>query len=157
MKTTLFTMFLKGWDIRNHQFFQSEIIKNHACYPNMLFDTSNHIKYEKVTETWSQRGTQKLPKIIKNLKKSTNIFKKVRFRIRFFNDFGVISRCFRQWFPPLSLTTSCTIVPAQNIGFVLLFTVFKVRQPFERKTFLNKNHMRFACFFVVFCINRKSI
>ena len=66
MKTRLFTMFLRGWDIRNHQFFQSEIIKNHACYPNMLFDTSNHIKYEKVTENWSQRGTQKSPKIIKN-------------------------------------------------------------------------------------------
>ena len=66
MKTIIFSMFLRGWDIRNHQFFQSEIIKNHACNPNMLFDTSNHIKYEKVTEKCSQWGTQKSSKIIKN-------------------------------------------------------------------------------------------
>ena len=66
MKTIVFSMFLRGWDIRNHNFFQSEIIKNHACNPNMLFDTSNHIKYEKVTEKCPQRGTQKSSKIIKN-------------------------------------------------------------------------------------------
>ena len=66
---------------------------------------------------------------------STKIFKKVRFRIRFLNDFGVIFQRFPEWFPSLSLTTSCTIVPAQNIGFVPLFTMFKARQPFERKAF----------------------
>ncbi len=79
----------------------------------------------------------------------TKIFKRVGFRIRFFNAFGVIFQCFRDLLPSLSLTTSCTIVPAQNIGFVPLFAVFKARQPFERKACLNKNHMRFACFFVV--------
>ena len=66
MKTNVFSMFLRGWDIRNHQFFQSEIIVNHACNPNMLFDTSNHIKYEKVTEKYPQWDTQKSSKIIKN-------------------------------------------------------------------------------------------
>ena len=65
MKTIVFSMFLRGWDIRNHQFFQSEIIKNHACNPNMLFDTSNHIKYEKVTEKCPQWDTKKSSKIIK--------------------------------------------------------------------------------------------
>ena len=68
MKTIVFSMFLRGWDIRNHQFFQSEIIKNHACNPNMFFDTSNHIKYEKNHRKMSPMGH---PKIIKNHKKST--------------------------------------------------------------------------------------
>ena len=49
MKTNVFTMFLKDWDIRIQQVFQSKIIKNRACNPNMLFDASNHINYGKVT------------------------------------------------------------------------------------------------------------
>ena len=32
----------------------SKIIKNRACNPNMLFDTSTHIKYQKVPPKWSQ-------------------------------------------------------------------------------------------------------
>ena len=66
MKTIVFTMFLKGWDTRNHQFFQSGIIKNRARNPHMLFDTSNRIKYEKVSQQCPQWGTQKSSKIIKN-------------------------------------------------------------------------------------------
>ena len=40
-------MLLRGWDIRNHRFFQSNIIKNRACNPSMFFDASTHITYEK--------------------------------------------------------------------------------------------------------------
>ena len=58
MNIIVFNMFLRGWDIRNEQIFQSKIIKNHACNPNMLFDTSNHTKYEKVTQQWSPKGIQ---------------------------------------------------------------------------------------------------
>ena len=58
MKTTVFTMFLKGWDITNQLIFQSKIIKNHACNPNMLFDTPNHRKYQKVTQNGLQWGTK---------------------------------------------------------------------------------------------------
>ena len=63
---TVFTMFLKGWDITNQLIFQSKIIKNHACNPNMLFDTPNHRKYQKVTQKGLQWGTQNPSKIIKN-------------------------------------------------------------------------------------------
>ena len=65
MKTIVFTMFLKGWDIRNQQVFHSKIIKNHACNPNMLSDTSNHRKYQTVTQNGLQRETRNPSKIIK--------------------------------------------------------------------------------------------
>ena len=58
MKTTLFTVFLRGWDITNQLIFQSKIIKHHACNPNMLFDTPNHRNYQKVTQNCFQWGTQ---------------------------------------------------------------------------------------------------
>ena len=66
MKTTVFTVFLRGWDITNQLIFQSKIIKNHACNPNMLFDTPNHRKYQKVTQNGLQWGTQNPSKIIEN-------------------------------------------------------------------------------------------
>ena len=56
MKTIVFTMFLKGLDITNQLMFQSKIIKIHACNPNMLFDTPNHRKYQKVTKIVSNGG-----------------------------------------------------------------------------------------------------
>ena len=65
-KTIVFTMFLRGWDIRNQWFFQSKIIKNRACNPSMFFDASNHINYEKVTAKWSLQVTQKSSKIDEN-------------------------------------------------------------------------------------------
>ena len=65
MKTTVFAMFLRGWDITNQLIFQSKIIKNHACNPNMLFDTQNHRKYKKVTQNGLQWGTQNPSKIMK--------------------------------------------------------------------------------------------
>ena len=59
--------FLKRWNITNQLTFQSKIIKNHACNPNMLFDTPNHRKYQKVTQNGLQWGTQNPSKIIENL------------------------------------------------------------------------------------------
>ena len=63
MKTIVFTMFLRGWDIRNQQIFQSKIIQNRACNPNMLFDASGHTKYEKVTPEWPPKAIQNSWKI----------------------------------------------------------------------------------------------
>ena len=65
MKTMLFTMFLKGWDITNQRIFQSKIIKNHACNPNMICDASNAPKYQKVIQNGLQRGTKNPSKSIK--------------------------------------------------------------------------------------------
>ena len=63
MKTIVFTMFLRGWDIRKQQIFESKIIRNRACNPNMLFDTSNHAKYEKVNQKWVPKTIQNPSKI----------------------------------------------------------------------------------------------
>ena len=57
MKTTLFTTFLKGWDLRNQYVFPSRIIKNHACKPKMLSAASNHINYQTMTQKCPQRVT----------------------------------------------------------------------------------------------------
>ena len=65
MKTILFTMFLRGWDIIIQQMFQSKIIKNRVCNPNMFFDTSNHTQHEKVTPNLLQQATQNSLEIIK--------------------------------------------------------------------------------------------
>ena len=59
-------MFWKGWDPRNQQMFQSRIIKIRDCNPNMLFDISNHIKYQKVAKTCPEWDAQNISKIIKN-------------------------------------------------------------------------------------------
>ena len=66
MKTIIFTMFLRGWDINIQHDFHSKIIKNQTCEPNILFDTPNHRKYRKVTPNCLQWGTQNLPKINEN-------------------------------------------------------------------------------------------
>ena len=66
MKTMLFTVLLRGWDIRSQQKFQSQITKNRACNPNMLFDVSNHLNCEKVTPKWRQEVTQESSKIVEN-------------------------------------------------------------------------------------------
>ena len=66
MKTLLFDVLLKGWDVINQQIFHSKVIKNHACNPNMICDASNDPTYQKVIQNGLQRGTQKSSKIIKN-------------------------------------------------------------------------------------------
>ena len=66
MKTSIFTILLRGWDIRNHKIFHLKIIKNHACSPNLFFDASNDRKYQKVIKLVSKWGTQNTWKIIKN-------------------------------------------------------------------------------------------
>jgi len=58
-------MLFIGWDIRNHQIFNSKIIKKHACNPNLFFDASNDRKYHKVLQNGIQMGD---PKSIKNHK-----------------------------------------------------------------------------------------
>ena len=63
MKTLLFTVLLKGWDIINQLSFHSKVIKNHACNPNMIFDASNDRTYQKVIQNSLQMGD---PEIIKN-------------------------------------------------------------------------------------------
>ena len=58
MKTLLFTVLLKGWDIINQLSFHSKVIKNHACNPNMIFDASNDRTYQKVIQNDVRRETQ---------------------------------------------------------------------------------------------------
>ena len=48
MKTFVFTIFLRGEDIRNHKMFNLKIVKIDVCGPYMILGTSNQIKYEKV-------------------------------------------------------------------------------------------------------------
>ena len=59
-------MFLKGWGIRIQDIFNSKLMKNHTCNPSVLFDTSNHRKYRKVTPNGLQWGTQNPPEIDEN-------------------------------------------------------------------------------------------
>ena len=66
MKTTLFNVFFKGWDIRNQNIFNSKVNNNHASNPNVLFDASNNRKYQKVIQNGLQKDTQNPLKIIKN-------------------------------------------------------------------------------------------
>ena len=47
-KTSVFTIQIRGWDIRNQHNFNLKINNNHAGNPNMLFDASNVRKYQKV-------------------------------------------------------------------------------------------------------------
>ena len=56
-------MFLRGWDIRIQPTFQSKVTKNRACNPNMIFDASNHINYEKVTPKGPPKINQKSKEI----------------------------------------------------------------------------------------------
>jgi hypothetical protein len=66
MKTLLFTILLKGWDIRIHQIFHSKINKKRDCNPNVILDCSNQRKYEKVIQKGLQWETQNPSKITVN-------------------------------------------------------------------------------------------
>ena len=66
MKTDVFTMFSKGWDIRNQQVFHSTVDESHAYNPNILFDDPNDRKYQKVIQNGVPRGTPNPLKIIEN-------------------------------------------------------------------------------------------
>ena len=57
MKTYVFTLLLKGGDIRNRKIFNSKIIKNHVCGPDVVLGISNQIKYQKVIQNGLQWGT----------------------------------------------------------------------------------------------------
>ena len=66
MQTQLFTILLKGWDIRIHQNFPSKISKTRDCNPNVILDCSNQRKYEKVIQNGLQWETQNPSKIFEN-------------------------------------------------------------------------------------------
>ena len=66
METLLFTILLKGWEIRIHQKFHSEISKTRDCNPNVILDCSNQRKYEKVIHKGLQWETQNPSKISEN-------------------------------------------------------------------------------------------
>ena len=66
MKTLLFTILLKGWDIRIHQNFHSKINKKRDCNPNVILDCSNQRKSEKVLQKGLQWETQNPSKITEN-------------------------------------------------------------------------------------------
>ena len=62
----MFTIQIRGWDIRHQHNFNLKINNNHASNPDMLFDASNVRKYQKVIQNGLQRETQNPSKIIKN-------------------------------------------------------------------------------------------
>ena len=66
MKTLVFTILLRGWDIRIHENFHLKIIKKRDCNPNVILICSNHRKYEKVMQKGLQWETQNPSKITKN-------------------------------------------------------------------------------------------
>ena len=66
MKTSIFTILLKGEDIRSDKIFNSKIIKKNVCCPDVILGTSNQIKYQKVIQNGLQRGTQNPSKISEN-------------------------------------------------------------------------------------------
>ena len=66
MKTQVFTILLRGWDIRIHENFHSEIIKKRDCNPNVILNCSNQ-KNMKNDAEGSPMGD---PKSIKNHEKS---------------------------------------------------------------------------------------
>ena len=66
IKTIVFTILLRGEDIRNHKMFNSKIIKKNVCGPDVILGTSDQIKYKKVIQNCLQWGTQNPSKIIEN-------------------------------------------------------------------------------------------
>ena len=65
-KTIIFVVFLRGWDIKIQYIFQSKLIKNHTCNPNMFLDASNDIKNGKVSRMVSKWGTQNPSRIVES-------------------------------------------------------------------------------------------
>ena len=57
MKTIIFTVLLRGWDIRKPLIFHSKFIKEHAWNANHVFPPPNLRKYQKVTQNGLQLGT----------------------------------------------------------------------------------------------------
>ena len=66
MKTIIFTIVLRGWDIRIHENFHSKITKKRNRNPNVILKCSNQRKYEKVMQKGLQWETQDRSKITKN-------------------------------------------------------------------------------------------
>ena len=66
MKTIVFTILLRGWDIRIHENFYSKIIKKRDCNPDVILNCSNQRKSEKMMQKGLQWETQNPSKITKN-------------------------------------------------------------------------------------------
>ena len=66
MKTLVFTLLLRGWDIRIHENFHSKLIKKRDCNPHVILDYSNQREYEKVVQNDLQWETQNPSKIREN-------------------------------------------------------------------------------------------
>ena len=66
MKTHVFTVLLKGWDIRIHENVHSKIIKKRDCNPHVILHCSKQRKHEKVMQKGLQLETQNPSKISKN-------------------------------------------------------------------------------------------
>ena len=66
MKTSIFTILLRGWDIRIQHNFLSKIIKKRDCNPHVISHCSNQRKHEKVMQKGLQLETQNPSKITKN-------------------------------------------------------------------------------------------
>ena len=62
----IFTVLLRGWDIRIHENFHSKIIKKRDCSPNVILNCSNQRKNEKVMQKGLQWETQNPPQIAEN-------------------------------------------------------------------------------------------
>ena len=65
MKTTLFTILLRGWDIRIHENVYSKIIKKRDCNPDVILNCSNQRKSKKMMQKGLQWETQNPSKITK--------------------------------------------------------------------------------------------
>ena len=68
MKTIIFIMFLRGWDIRIQHTFHPKLIKNQTCNPNMFFWYLKSQKIQNSDPKWCPMGD---PKSTKNRWKST--------------------------------------------------------------------------------------
>ena len=64
MKTNVFAILLRGWDIRIH--VHSKIINKSDCNPNVILNCSNQTKHEKVMQKSLQLETQNPSTIIEN-------------------------------------------------------------------------------------------
>ena len=65
-ENTKFSIVVRGWDIRIHDNYHSEIIKTRDCNPNVILNCSNQRTYEKVMQKGLQWETQNPSKITKN-------------------------------------------------------------------------------------------
>jgi len=57
MKISVFTVLLRGEDIRNRKIFNSKIIKKNVCSPDVILGTANQIRCQKMIRNGLQWET----------------------------------------------------------------------------------------------------